>query len=178
MEKILRISSDGSIPKNNPFGNAVFSYGHRNVQGIAWDSQNQLWATEHGRSGILSGFDEVNKIQKGGNYGWPIMQGDETRPGMIAPVINSGASETWAPSGMAYADGALYFAGLRGETLYSYTISSHTLSKHLVKTYGRLRTVVIHDSYLYILTNNTDGRGTPKENDDKIIRIPMAIFGT
>ena len=72
--KILRVTADGEIPSDNPFGNAVYSYGHRNVQGLAWDSEGRLWATEHGRSGILSGLDELNLIEKGKNYGWPDIQ--------------------------------------------------------------------------------------------------------
>ncbi len=172
--KILRINADGSIPKDNPFNNAIYSMGHRNVQGITWDSSGQLWATEHGRSGIQSGFDELNKIQKGGNYGWPTIQGDETRDGMITNIINSGANETWAPSGMEFVDGNIYFAGLRGASLYRFNVERRTLTKHLKDTYGRLRTVKLGpDGFLYVLTNNRDGRGIPKEADDKIIRVSI-----
>ncbi len=173
--KILRVSADGSIPKDNPFSNAVYSYGHRNVQGIAWDNDGNLWATEHGRSGMLSGMDELNFIKKGNNYGWPIIQGDQQREGMVTPVINSGPNETWAPSGATYLNGSIFFAGLRGETLYEAKISNGKvleLKKHLQKEYGRLRTVKVGpDGYLYILTNNRDGRGTPNTGDDKLIRI-------
>ena len=111
--KILRIRDDGSIPADNPFGNAVYSYGHRNSQGLAWDDQGQLWSTEHGRSGVASGFDELNLIEKGKNYGWPEIQGDETRKGMEKPVANSGANTTWAPSGAAFYKGSIFFSGLR-----------------------------------------------------------------
>jgi glucose/arabinose dehydrogenase len=85
--KILRVHDDGSIPLDNPFHNAVWSYGHRNSQGLAWDDRGRLWATEHGRSGILSGFDELNLIEKGKNYGWPVIQGDESREGMERPIV-------------------------------------------------------------------------------------------
>jgi glucose/arabinose dehydrogenase len=76
--KILRLRDDGSIPSDNPFGNAVYSYGHRNPQGLAWDDQGRLWATEHGRSGVRTGYDELNLIERGKNYGWPTIQGSET----------------------------------------------------------------------------------------------------
>ncbi len=172
--KILRLKDDGSIPPDNPFGNAVYSYGHRNVQGIAWDEKGQLWATEHGRSGVQTGFDEVNKILKGGNFGWPTIQGDETKEGMITPVINSGAATTWAPSGMAYFKGSLFFAGLRGSTLYEAKIVGDklNLSEHFKNEFGRLRDVIVGpDNMFYVLTSNTDGRGTPKSGDDKILKI-------
>lgn len=172
--KILRVNDNGSIPTDNPFGNAVYSYGHRNIQGLAWDRDGRLWATEHGRSGIQSGLDELNLIEKGKNYGWPTIQGDEARNGMIKPAIHSGG-ETWAPSGATYVDGSVFFAGLRGETLYEAQLSNETvtsLKKHLQGEYGRLRTVKLGPGgYLYILTNNRDGRGSPKTGDDKLLRI-------
>ncbi len=173
--KILRIKDDGSIPSDNPFGNAVYSYGHRNVQGLAWDKDGNLWATEHGRSGFQSGFDELNLIEKGKNYGWPTVQGDEHRDGMVTPVINSGAGETWAPSGAAYLDGSIYFVGLRGATLYEARLSGKSVGefkRHLKDEYGRLRSINVgSDNMLYVTTSNRDGRGLPKEHDDKLIRL-------
>lgn len=173
--KILRLNDDGSIPADNPFKNAVYSYGHRNPQGIAWDSAGVLWTTEHGRSVPKSGFDEVNLIEKGRNYGWPAIQGDETRSGMEPPLAHSGANDTWAPSGMAIAGNTLFFAGLRGQALYKAQLVGdriQNLTPRLAGQFGRLRAVVMGpDNQLYILTNNTDGRGKPKANDDKIIRI-------
>src|SRR3989344_2299693 len=178
--KILRVTADGEIPSDNPFGNAVYSYGHRNVQGLAWDSEGRLWATEHGRSGILSGLDELNLIEKGKNYGWPDIQGAETKAGMVSPIIHSGASETWAPSGAEFFNGSIFFAGLRGETLYQAKLSEGkvtSLIKHFSGEYGRLRTVRLGpDGYLYVLTNNRDGRGDPKTDDDKIIRFKTSLF--
>src|SRR3989338_3159574 len=178
--KILRVKDDGGSPSDNLFNSAVYSYGHRNVQGIAWDSQGRLWATEHGRSGVQSGLDEVNLIVKGGNYGWPTIQGNEIRDGMVTPVINSGASDTWAPSGMVFYNGKLFWAGLRGESLYEAVIRENklvSLKANFRSEYGRLRTVVIGpDGYFYILTNNTDGRGTPSPGDDKIIRVNPVVF--
>lgn len=179
--KILRVNPDGSIPSDNPFGNAVYSYGHRNVQGIAWDENGNLFATEHGRSGLQSGFDEVNRIVKGGNYGWPDIQGDETKQGMISPVIHSGPTETWAPSGMARLNNHLIFAGLRGESLYAAELSDgdvKNLTAYLREEYGRLRTVTVgSDGMLYALTNNRDGRGHPAVSDDRVIRLDPRSFG-
>lgn len=172
--KILRVKDDGSIPEDNPFGNPVYSYGHRNPQGLAWDDQGRLWATEHGRSGALSGLDELNLIEKGANYGWPVIQGDETREGMKTPVINSGPNETWAPSGLAFFDGRLFFAGLRGETLYAYNPETRELRKYFAGVYGRLRTVKAGLGGIYFTTSNRDGRGQPKIGDDKLLFLRNA----
>lgn len=173
--KILRVTDNGDIPSENPFGNAVWTYGHRNPQGITWDDQGRMWATEHGRSGLLSGLDEVNLIQEGNNYGWPTIQGDEERTGMQKPVINSGSNVTWAPTGIVYYKNRLFFNGLRGESIYEATISGNTitsLKSHLKGVYGRLRALKIGpDGYFYISTSNTDSRGTPQPGDDKIIKI-------
>jgi len=177
---ILRVSEDGSIPDNNPFGTAVYSYGHRNVQGLAWDDEARLWATEHGRSGIQSGFDELNLIVPGANYGWPVIEGDESKVGMTSPILQSGADDTWAPGGITYFKNSLYFAGLRGAALYRVRLKAGKAEKvemYLREEYGRLRTVQIGpDGFIYILTSNTDGRGKAQENDDKILRINPAFF--
>lgn len=174
--KILRLNDDGSSPPDNPFNNPVYSFGHRNAQGLAWDQAGNLWATEHGRSGIQSGFDEINLIKPGQNYGWPEIQGGETRAGMVTPLYHSGPDTTWAPAGVAILNGNLYFAGLRGEALYRVAMSRESLSGPVVPLFqhefGRLRDVAVGpDGYLYLTTSNTDGRGTPKESDDKIIRL-------
>ena len=180
--KILRVRDDGSAPPDNPFASTglyyasrVYSYGHRNPQGLAWDSAGRLWATEHGRSGALSGFDEVNLIEPGGNYGWPDIQGGETKTGMIPPVLHSGPDVTWAPAGMAIVGNRIFFAGLRGQSLYSATIEGTELGElrsHFRGVYGRLRAVTLGpDGYLYISTSNRDGRGKPAEGDDRIIKV-------
>lgn len=174
--KILRLNPDGSVPSDNPFGNAVWSYGHRNPQGLTWDNSGRLWSTEHGPSGLQSGRDELNLIARGANYGWPTITGDETRDGMRAPILHSGDNDTWAPGGLAYAEGSLYFAGLRGQTLYQAKINSNdsvTLSRHFVEQYGRLRAVTIRNDELYFSTSNRDGRGSPAENDDHIYAVPL-----
>ncbi len=172
--KILRINNDGTIPNDNPFGNAVYSYGHRNPQGLAWDDQGQLWATEHGRSGVLSGYDELNRIEKGKNYGWPDLQGDDTGPGKEKPVQHSGNTTTWAPADIVIVGNTLYFGGLRGQSLYHSTISGTTAGipiANFTKTYGRIRALAFHDGYLYFSTSNQDGRGSPNPQDDKILRL-------
>jgi len=175
--KILRLKDDGSIPQDNPFGNAVYSYGHRNPQGLAWDDKGRLFATEHGRSGALSGMDELNLIEKGKNYGWPTIQGTQTKEDMVTPVINSGPATTWAPSGTLYYKDSIFFTGLRGESLYQYDTATGTLKAHFTKEFGRLRTVVLGpNDYFYLLTNNTDGRGNPKQGDDKLLKIDARVL--
>lgn len=172
---ILRYTAEGEIPQDNPFGNAVHSYGHRNPQGLAWDGEGALWSTEHGRSGVTSGFDELNYISKGANYGWPDFEGDEEGEGITPPVRHSGDDTTWAPGGLAYLDGYLYIPGLRGETLYRVKLDGTRIvawDEFFVGEYGRLRTVTVGpDNLLYLTTSNRDGRGRINENDDRIIRI-------
>lgn len=174
--KILRVTDEGKPVSGNPFGNLVYSYGHRNPQGLAWDDKGQLWSTEHGPSGGQYGFanDELNLIEKGKNYGWPIIKGNESKTGMETPKLNSGPNTTWAPAGLAYFQGSLFFGGLRGKTLYQavFTDNSITLKEHFNNEFGRIRDVVLGpDNELYITTSNRDGRGIPAITDDKIIRI-------
>ncbi|MBM7585177.1 glucose/arabinose dehydrogenase [Bacillus pakistanensis] len=166
--KILRINLDGTIPSDNPFeGSYVYSYGHRNPQGLAWNEAGELYSTEHGPSG----FDEINHIQEGKNYGWPLITGDENMAGMQTPVIHSGES-TWAPSGADFKDHTLYFAALAGQGIYSYSLNTMKLEK-VLGGYGRVRDVLIVGDTLYFVTNNTDGRGVPRENDDKLYQIDL-----
>ena len=178
--KILRIKDDGNIPPDNPFGNAVYSMGHRNPQGLAWDKDGTLWETEHGPSGIQTGYDEINKITKGANYGWPEVRGNQTKEGFVSPVIQSGSEDTWAPSGMIYWSGSLFFSGLRGEALYEAKITKENklnLITHFKQRFGRIRAVVLGtDGFIYLSTSNRDGRGQVKEGDDKIIKINPRIF--
>lgn len=175
--KILRINDDGSIPSDNPFGTAIYSYGHRNPQGITWDEGGNLWATEHGRSGLQSGYDELNLIQAGVNYGWPTIEGPEEKEGLTNPIINSGADQTWAPASALYWQGSIFFTGLRGESLYQYTLKTKEFEAHFYKDFGRLRALSLGpDNYFYLSTSNTDGRGEVKAGDDKIIRINPEIF--
>ncbi|MDQ5900955.1 MAG: hypothetical protein QG600_533, partial [Patescibacteria group bacterium] len=172
--KILRVTDRGLRVAENPFNNQVYSYGHRNVQGLAWSSDGSLWATEHGRSGVRSGLDELNLIEMGLNYGWPEIEGDEKLAGMMTAIFDSG-STTWAPSGAAFVENSLFFAGLRGSTLYEAVIEDGKVievKEHLSGELGRIREVVADESgLLYITTSNTDGRGIPDNTDDKVIKI-------
>jgi glucose/arabinose dehydrogenase len=169
--KILRLKDDGTIPLNNPFPNsAIYSYGHRNPEGLAWDNLGRLWETEHGSNAQ----DEINLIEPGKNYGWPEVRGETTAPGMTAPVITSG-NETWAPSGLTFFNGSLFFAGLQSQSMYKYDISTGTITRYLSGNFGRLRGVISGtDNLLYIMTNNRDGRGIPLTGDDRLIRINPA----
>ena len=173
--KTLRLKDDGATPEDNPFGTRVWSYGHRNAQGIAWDNAGRMWQTEHGRSGVTTGMDEINLVVRGGNYGWPTIEGDQTKEGLINPVKHSGASDTWAPASLVYLNGSLFFGGLRGTALYQAVLDGERvalLKEHFKGVYGRIRTVRVGpDGMLYITTSNRDDRGEPKTGDDKIIRI-------
>lgn len=186
--KILRINSDGSIPEDNPYEDSfVYSFGHRNPQGIDWDDEGNLIATEHGPSGLRGiAHDEINLIKAGGNYGWPDIIGDETKKDLLTPILHSG-NDTWAPSGGEFYIGEkipqwtdkYFVATLRGSHLHmidfnlneeNNTIISH--SKLFENEFGRLRDIATGpDGFLYILTSNQDGRGTPDNTDDKILRI-------
>lgn len=177
--KILRVTDEGKPAPGNPFGNLIYSYGHRNPQGLAWDQQGRLYATEHGRSGILSGFDEFNLIEPGRNYGWPDIEGDAKKEDMVTALLHSGPSTTWAPASLAYLNNAFYFGGLRGTTLYKVTLSDNkpAIEEFFKGEFGRIRDVVAGpDGLLYITTSNLDGRGIPKSGDDRIIRINPNIL--
>lgn len=176
--KILRINLDGSIPSDNPFENSpVYSYGHRNPQGITWNSNGIMYASEHGQSA----YDEINIIQPGMNYGWPLLQGDETAEGFEKAMVHSGEI-TWAPSGLTYIDqgfweGNLLVATLRGEQLLVITLTEdgtgvYNITSWFVGEFGRLREVVqAKDGSIYLTTSNRDGRTIPEEGDDKIIKL-------
>jgi glucose/arabinose dehydrogenase len=184
--KILRLNPDGTVPTDNPFPNSyVYSYGHRNPQGLAWQpGTKRLYSTEHGPSGFQGCCrDELNYIEPGKNYGWAEIRGDETREGMISPILESGTSETWAPTGATFVTqgpwtGSLLFTGLRGQTLYRVVLDPQNprkverLERYLYRQFGRLRDIVEGpDRNLYLLTSNRDGRGSPKDDDDQLIRL-------
>lgn len=165
--KILRMNLDGSTPDDNPFDNSyVYSYGHRNAQGLAWNDENELYATEHGSDA----FDELNRITPGSNYGWPVIRGDETAEDMTVPIIHSG-EDTWAPSGMTYQDGFFYFASLAGEALHRFDPENET-HERVISDEGRVRDAFSAEEGVYFLTNNTDGRGNPAEKDDRLLYMP------
>lgn len=168
--KILRMNFDGSIPGDNPFPDSyVYSYGHRNPQGITWSPDGTMYASEHGDNAN----DEVNLIEAGQNYGWPIIEGEEEQEGLISPLFTSGNEETWAPSGLAYNEDKLYVAALRGTAVLEFNLETNE-QRELVTDLGRIRDVFIEDGYLYFISNNLDGRGTGQENDDKLYRMPLS----
>ena len=169
--KILRMNKDGSIPSDNPFGNYVYSYGHRNPQGIDWDKKGNMFAVEHGPTSN----DEINIIEKGKNYGWPIKCSDQSGIDNVLP-LRCYESFTLAPSAIAVVGDNLYVTGLRGEQLRKIVIdeNNNIVSEEvLIDDLGRLRDVVKQDGYLYIATSNRDGRGIPKVGDDKILRVKL-----
>ncbi|WP_084710594.1 PQQ-dependent sugar dehydrogenase [Ornithinibacillus californiensis] len=169
--KIIRMNLDATVPADNPFPNSyVYSLGHRNPQGLAWDDDGNLYATEHGPSA----HDEINLIKVGKNYGWPIIIGDETKEGMETPVVHS-QENTWAPSGMTYIDGGFYFASLRGEGIRLFNPNSKEVTL-IFSDVGRIRDVLATEDGLYAITNNTDGRGNPSEGDDRLLFIPRAVL--
>lgn len=167
--KILRMTPDGAVPQDNPFpGSLVYSYGHRNPQGIAWGPDGTMYATEFGQNT----WDELNIITPGGNYGWPVVEGIAGKDGFIDPVQQWAPADA-SPSGMAIAGGSIWIANLRGQRLREVPLAdTATAVEHLVGEFGRLRDVTLApDGSLRVLTNNTDGRGTPASGDDRILRI-------
>jgi glucose/arabinose dehydrogenase len=174
--KILRLNPDGSVPRDNPFrGSLVYSLGHRNPQGLAWDDRHRLYAAEHGPSGLPCCHDEINLIEPGRDYGWPEVYGKAEDRRFVDPIVESGLS-TWAPSGLAFLRGSLYVACLRGRTLLRVPLTAEggagTPTRVLDNSYGRLRAVTAGpDGALYVSTSNRDGRGSPGHDDDRILRV-------
>ena len=183
--KILRLAPDGSPAPGNPFPEApyVYSYGHRNVQGLAFDETGRLWASEFGQNT----WDELNLIVAGGNYGWPEVEGPGNNEGFVAPQRVWPTDEA-SPSGVAVWRGAVWMAGLRGQRLWQIPITGTDSAElatggaganqtgepvaNLAGVYGRLRTVqVAPDGSLWVTTSNTDGRGDVRDGDDRILRI-------
>ncbi|MEP6666004.1 MAG: PQQ-dependent sugar dehydrogenase [Nocardioidaceae bacterium] len=172
--KILRITAEGKPAPGNPDSRSpVWTFGHRNIQGLAFDDHDRLWASEFG-SDV---WDEVNRVERGNNYGWPAAEGDANLKGLTDPLVQW-RPEDASPSGLAFANGALWTAGLRGERLWEIPVESNgTLGQplaHFVGKYGRLRTVVAApDGSLWLTTSNRDGRGFPAAGDDRIFRVSI-----
>jgi glucose/arabinose dehydrogenase len=169
--KILRLTPDGEPAPGNPFdGSPVWSLGHRNVQGLAF-VDDQLWASEFGQDT----FDELNRIEPGQNYGWPLYEGaGGASDGYTDPQATWDTDEA-SPSGLAYADDALWLGALRGTRLWKVPVSDQTAGPpeaYFVGEYGRMRTVVVApDGNLWVTTSNRDGRGEPQDGDDRILEI-------
>jgi glucose/arabinose dehydrogenase len=181
--KILRVTPDGGVPSDNPFsGSPVYSYGHRNVQGLAWDESGRLYASEFGQNR----YDEVNIIEPGGNYGWPEVEGEGGYPNYIDP-ISTWTTDEASPSGTEILkggaipqwEGDFFMAALRGQRLYRLDLDESGAvvgqEELLQGEAGRLRHIAqAPDGSLWVLTSNRDGRGNPIPDDDRILRLGPA----
>lgn len=172
--KILRMTPDGQPVHGNPSADSVvYSYGHRNVQGLAWDADKRLWAAEFGQDT----WDELNLIEPGKNYGWPVIEGKGPKPGFVDPVAQWKTSDA-SPSGIAYEEGSIWMAGLRGRRLWRIPLDGRERSAEpqafLKEEYGRLRTVVsAGGGKLWVVTSDTDGRGSVDPGEDKILELKV-----
>lgn len=172
--KVLRYSLDGTPAPDNPFDSAVFSYGHRNVEGLTFDDEGRLWASEFGQNI----WDEVNLVEAGANYGWPEVEGSGGGEEYVDPKA-VWRTEDASPSGITYWEGSLWMAALRGRTLWQIPLEGTDGTDtgapvpHLAGEYGRLRNVVVDTTgdALLLATSNTDGRGEPADDDDRILRV-------
>jgi glucose/arabinose dehydrogenase len=172
--KILRITTDGDAAPDNPVdGSPVWSMGHRNVQGLAFDDRGRLWASEFGQDT----WDELNLISRGRNYGWPIHEGRaEGRSRYRDPFVQWRTSEA-SPSGLAFHEGSLWMASLQGERLWQVPVTDRGVGRArdwFVGAYGRMRTIVVApNGNLWITTSNRDGRGSPAPQDDRILEVAI-----
>ena len=170
--KILRLTPEGDPAPGNPYDNAVWSLGHRNVQGIAWADDGTMWASEFGQDT----FDELNRITPGANYGWPVVEGEAGDARFADPIVTWPTSDA-SPSGIAVVDGTVFMAALRGERLWAVDVSGGEAvgaPEAVLTGEGRLRDVTVGaDGSLWVLTNNTDGRGAPRDGDDRLLRLPL-----
>ena len=188
--KILRLTPEGGVPEDNPFpGSPVYSYGHRNPQGLAWHPETgDLFAPEHGPTGEfgLGAHDEINVIEPGGNYGWPAAVGAPGLAEYIDPTV-VWAQASFPPGDAAFHDGALFVATMKSETLARVEVAPAAGGYRVERIahwfadgrgegrYGRLRDVTVGpDGVLYITTTNRDGRGNPRPGDDTIYRLERA----
>jgi glucose/arabinose dehydrogenase len=176
--KILRMTPTGAPAPGNPYNTRVWSSGHRNVQGLAWDTAGRMYASEFGQNT----YDELNRIEPGRNYGWPVVEGTGTDARYTNPLATWTTAEA-SPSGLAYDSGALWMAGLRGQRLWRIPVnadgSTGQPQAFLNGEYGRLRTVEPQSpGMLWVATSNRDGRGTPRLQDDRILSVdPGGLAG-
>lgn len=168
--KILRITTAGRPAPGNPFGTEVWSWGHRNVQGLAFDDGDRLWASEFGQDR----FDELNLIEKGANYGWPEVEGTGGGTDFTDPQL-TWSTDVASPSGLAFLDGHLWMAALRGNRLWRVEVHGDRATNpqpFFVGEYGRMRTIAVApDGNLWVTTSNRDSRGEPADEDDRILLI-------
>jgi glucose/arabinose dehydrogenase len=171
--KILRMTPTGEVPPDNPADTLVYSLGHRNPQGLAWDGEGQLWAAEFGQDT----WDELNRIEPGGNYGWPVVEGQAGDQRFSDPVLQWG-TDAASPSGLTWIGGTFFMAALRGERLWAIYVDDEAGTANAVEwfpgEYGRIRDVTPGpDGSLWMLTNNTDGRGDARDGDDRILQVRL-----
>ena len=170
--KILRMTPNGEVPHDNPIPNSlVYSMGHRNPQGLTWDDDGQLWASEFGQDT----WDEFNRIMPGGNYGWPVVEGIADAPGYIDPLLQW-PTDPASPSGLVFTHDSFFMGALRGERIWAiYLDGAPRADPLLVGQFGRIRDVVQGPGdTLWFITNNTDGRGTPRSGDDRLWQVSLA----
>ncbi len=170
--KVLRMTNLGTAPRDNPFGNLVWSYGHRNVEGIRFDDTGRLWIAEFGDKGA----DELNQIRRGRNYGWPEVEGSDGKGGFADPLAQWPVDEC-SPSGIAIAAGRAWLGALQGECVWSVVLDgpdAGRTAQHFAGEYGRIRSVALApDGSLWVTTSNKDGRTDPRAGDDRILRITL-----
>ncbi|HEX4977010.1 MAG TPA: PQQ-dependent sugar dehydrogenase [Nocardioides sp.] len=163
--KILRVTPTGEVPAGNPFGSPVWTYGHRNVQGLAFDGDGRLWATELGEKTR----DELNRIVRGHNYGWPVVEGGDGSGSFHDPFVTWSPTSSCSPSGLTIARGRAWVGALQGECLFSVRIvapNRKRIRRHLAGRFGRVRTVErAPDGSLWITTSNG--------SDDRVVRIVL-----
>lgn len=168
--KVLRIDQDGKAAADNPFGNRTWSYGHRNIEGLALDAEGRLWAAEFGDKAA----DELNLIERGGNYGWPDVEGTSDDADLIDPSVTWGTDEC-SPAGIAITKSTAYIGALQGECLFAVPLDGTNAGEpkaYFSGDHGRIRSVAVApDGALWVTTSNTDGRGDPRDEDDRIFRV-------
>nr|WP_286202844.1 PQQ-dependent sugar dehydrogenase [Rhizobium lusitanum] len=166
--KVLRMTLDGKVPSDNPFpGSYVYSYEHRNPQGIAWDDGGRLFVSEHGQTA----HDEINLVTPGTNYGWPLVSGDDQRPGMARSLLHSG-NTTWAPSGIAFAGKELLVTALASKALYAFDERGGRL-RPIFSSGDRLRDVLPVGEDIYVITTNRSPRAEGP-SQDRLLKLSRA----
>lgn len=170
--KVLRIDQDGEAASGNPFGNRTWSYGHRNIEGLAFDADGRLWATEFGEKTA----DELNLIERGGNYGWPDVEGEGGGDDLVDPQVTWGTDEC-SPAGIAITGRTAFVGTLQGQCLFAVPLDGDKAGKpraFFSNDHGRIRSVATApDGALWVTTSNTDGRGDPRDEDDRIFRVTV-----
>jgi glucose/arabinose dehydrogenase len=171
--KILRVRPDGRAAPGNPFRNRVWSYGHRNVEGLALDGRNRLWATEFGEQET----DELNLITRGKNYGWPEVEGRSRGTRFVSPKASWSPTDTCSPAGLAITRSTAFVGALRGQCLFAVPLTRTKAGRpkaYFAGDHGRIRSVAVApDGALWVTTSNTDGRTDPGRDDDKILRVTL-----